>query len=61
MPYRLNLQRVKHINHLMNNIHNLSTEIYEGLIDGDFNNADSSIDELILTLNNIKTTIKDEV
>jgi len=57
----LDEQRVKYINHLMDNIHDQSSEIYESLIDKDFNQAEDNINQLISTLNNIKSTFKDEI
>jgi len=57
----LDEQRVKYINHLMDNIHDQSSEIYESLIDKDFNKAEDNINQLISTLENIKFTFKDEI
>ena len=57
----LDEQRIKYINHLMDNIHDQSSEIYESLVDKDFNEAEYNIDKLISTLNNIKSTFKDEI
>ena len=57
----LDEQRIKYINHLMDNIHDQSSEIYESLVDKDFNEAEHNIDKLISTLNNIKSTFKDEI
>lgn len=45
----------------MDNIHDQSSEIYESLIDKDFNQAEDNINQLISTLNNIKSTFKDEI
>ena len=57
----LDEQRVKYINHLMDNIHDQSSEIYESLIDKDFNQAEDNINQLISNLENIKSTFKDEI
>jgi len=57
----LDEQRVKYINHLMDNIHDQSSEIYESLIDKDFNKAEDNINQLISTLENIKSSFKDEI
>ncbi len=57
----LDEQRIKYINHLMDNIHDQSSEIYESLIDKDFNQAEDNINQLISTLDNIKYTFKDEI
>lgn len=57
----LDEKRLKHINHLMDDIHDQSSDIYESLVDKDFNQAEQDIDQLILTLNNIKSSFKDEI
>jgi predicted translin family RNA/ssDNA-binding protein len=57
----LDEQRVKYINHLMDDIHNQSSDVYESLVDKDFNEAKDNINKLILTLNNIKSSFKDEI
>jgi hypothetical protein len=57
----LDEQRVKHINHLMDSIHDQSSDIYESLVDKDFPQAESNINQLISTLNNIKSSFKDEI
>ncbi len=49
----LDEKRLKHINHLMDDIHDQSSSVYESLVDKDFNQAEQDIDQLILTLNNI--------
>ena len=45
----------------MDDIHDQSSDIYESLIDKDFLQATSKINQLISTLNNIKSTFKDEI
>ncbi len=57
----LDEQRVKHINHLMDDIHDKSSEVYESLVDKDFNQAEHNINQLISTLNDIKSSFKDEI
>ena len=57
----LDEQRIKYINHLMDNIYDQSSEIYESLVDKDFNEAECNINKLISTLENIKSTFKDEI
>ena len=54
-------QRVKYINYLMDIINSQCGEIYEGLVDKEFLKAESDIDKLILTLNDIKRSLKDEI
>jgi predicted translin family RNA/ssDNA-binding protein len=55
----LDEQRVKYINHLMDDIHKRSSDVYESIIDKDFKEAEHNINQLILTLNNIKSSFKD--
>ena len=57
----LDEKRLKHINHLMDDIHDKSSEVYESLVDKDFNQAEQDINQLISTLNNIKSSFKDEI
>jgi predicted translin family RNA/ssDNA-binding protein len=57
----LDEQRVKYINHLMDDIHKQSSDVYESLIDKDFKEAEHNINELISTLNNIKSSFKEDI
>ncbi len=57
----LDEQRVKYINHLMDDIHKRSSDVYESIIDKDFKEAEYNINQLISTLNNIKSSFKDEI
>jgi predicted translin family RNA/ssDNA-binding protein len=57
----LDEKRLKHINHLMDEIHDQSSSVYESLVDKDFNQAEQDINQLISTLNNIKSSFKDEI
>jgi predicted translin family RNA/ssDNA-binding protein len=57
----LDEQRVKYINHLMDDIYKQSSDVYESLIDKDFKEAEHNINELILTLNNIKSSFKEDI
>jgi hypothetical protein len=45
----------------MDHIHDQSNEIYESLVDKDFNEAEYNINKLISTLNDIKSSFKDEI
>tara|TARA_R110001606_G_C15217734_1_gene633629 strand:- start:236 stop:373 length:138 start_codon:yes stop_codon:yes gene_type:complete len=45
----------------MEKINNQASEIYEGLIDKDFAQAEVDINQLIAILSNIKSSLKDEV
>lgn len=57
----LDEKRLKHINHLMDDIHDQSSSVYESLVDKDFNQAEQDINQLISTLSNIKSSFKDEI
>ena len=57
----LDEQRVKYINHLMDDIYKQSSDVYESLIDKDFKEAEHNINELISTLNNIKFSFKEDI
>ena len=57
----LDEKRLKHINHLMDDIHDQSSSVYESLVDKDFIQAEQDINQLISTLNNIKSSFKDEI
>jgi predicted translin family RNA/ssDNA-binding protein len=57
----LDEQRVKYINYLMDDIHKQSSDVYESLIDKDFKEAEHNINELISTLNNIKSSFKEDI
>ena len=57
----LDEKRLKYINHLMDDIHDQSSSVYESLVDKDFNQAEQDINQLISTLNNIKSSFKDEI
>lgn len=57
----LDEKRLKYINHLMDDIHDKSNEVYESLVDKDFNQAEHNINQLISTLNDIKSSFKDEI
>lgn len=45
----------------MDDIYKQSSDVYESLIDKDFNEAENNINKLISTLNNIKSSFKDEI
>jgi hypothetical protein len=53
-------ERLTHINHLMEEIHGSCNNIYECLVDRDFKELSSVITELIATLNDVETSVKDE-
>ncbi len=45
----------------MDDIHKQSSDVYESLIDKDFKEAEHNINKLISVLNNIKSTLKDDM
>ncbi len=45
----------------MDDIHKRSSDVYESIIDKDFKEAEYNINQLISTLNNIKSSFKDEI
>lgn len=55
-----NSVRVKHINALMNEIHDLTSSLYEALIDEEETEAIAVIKSLQKKLKNILTSITDE-
>lgn len=55
------MERIKHINFLMDSIHDQTTEIYEHLVDRDYDDLVSSINKLTSQLNEIKNSLKDEI
>ena len=54
-------ERIKHINYLMDTIHEQSSEIYEGMIDRDFEQLNDSLDSMHDIINEIKKSISDEI
>ena len=55
------LERLNHINHLMNEIHNSADEIYEHLADREFKELKVSLTKLISQLKNIEESIEDDI
>jgi len=56
----LDNERLTHINYLMDGIHDSCDSIYECLVDRDFKELSSVITELVSTLNDIDTSVKDD-
>jgi len=54
-------ERIKHINHLMSTIHDSTTEIYESLIDRDFDNLKEHIQGLQIILKDISISVEDDI
>lgn len=54
------MERIAHINFLMDNIHERTSEIYESLVDREYDELVESIDDLIMQLNEIKNSLNNE-
>jgi hypothetical protein len=54
------MERIAHINFLMDNIHEKTSEIYESLVDREYDELVESIDDLIMQLNEIKNSLNNE-
>lgn len=59
-PSGFDTERLTHINHLMEGIHDSCDSIYECLVDRDFKELSTVITELISTLNDVDISVKDE-
>ena len=53
--------RLEHINKLMDELHDSSNEIYEGLIDRDFDSTTKRIDSNIQLLTELRNSISNEL
>jgi hypothetical protein len=53
IPSAFDRERLAHINHLMDTIHDSSNEIYESLVDGDIKKLNEDIAKLIFILKDI--------
>ena len=60
-PSSHELTRISHINNLMRELHDSNNEIYEGLIDRDFESTKSVIDEQIARLTGLRNSLDDGV
>lgn len=54
-------QRIQYINNLMDNLHNKLNDLYESLVDREFNDIESTSAEIIDELNLLIESIKDEL
>ncbi len=54
-------ERITHINYLMDNIHDSTTQIYESLIDRDFENLKEHINILQTILKDISISLEDDI
>ncbi len=60
-PSAYDKERIAHINYLMDNIHDSTTEIYEALMDRDFEVLKSQIKLLQSILKDISISIEDDI
>jgi|TARA_B100000768_G_C11253133_1_gene365064 hypothetical protein len=54
-------ERIAHINFLMDQINDSTTEIYESLVDREFSKVKLQVQTLIIILKDINTSIEDDV
>jgi len=55
------IERLTHINHLMENINDSTSEIYEHLVDREFPELKTSLSKLITQLKDIEDSIEDDI
>jgi len=60
-PSAYDKERIAHINYLMDNIHDSTNEIYEALIDRDFDVLKQQIKLLQSILKDISISIEDDI
>ena len=60
-PSAIERERIKHINFLMAEFHDSNNDIYEGLMDRDFDFVKKTIDVKISRLIELKNSINDEL
>jgi hypothetical protein len=54
-------ERISHINYVMDTIHNSAAEIYESLIDREFDSLNTEISNLISILKDISTSVENDI
>lgn len=57
----LEKRRIEHVNNLTNNLHDSCNEIYEALIDHDYEHCKIISKELILTLKDMIDSMEDDL
>lgn len=53
-------ERLVHINNLMDELYSDTDDVYECLVDRDFDSLHNVVTKLILKLNELKASVKDE-
>ena len=59
-PTRQELVDVNVVNEVMDNVHNCANEIYEALVDREFEELKEVLDKMTLILKDIRISIEDE-
>ena len=60
-PSSYEKERITHINHLMENIHDSTSQIYESLVDREFSVLKIECDKLISILKDISSSVEDDI
>lgn len=60
-PSAYDTERINHINHLMGELNDSTAEIYESLIDREFDELKVIIPKLITKLREIQNSVEDEI
>lgn len=60
-PSAYDTERINHINHLMEELNDSNAEIYESLIDREFDELKVIISKLITKLREIQNSVEDEI
>ena len=60
-PSSYDKERIAHINHLMENINDPASEIYESLVDREFSVLKVECDKLISILKDISSSVEDDI
>ena len=60
-PSAYDKERIAHINYLMDPIHDSASEIYESLVDREFDILKTQIKELQLILSDIYSSVEDDI
>tara|TARA_R100000935_G_C2766054_1_gene135667 strand:- start:291 stop:482 length:192 start_codon:yes stop_codon:yes gene_type:complete len=60
-PSAYDKERISHINHLMETINDSSAQIYESLVDREFNVLKVECDKLISILKDVSSSVDDDI
>lgn len=56
-----NVAAINHINYITNEIHNLTDDLYEDLMDRDHENAKVTAKKIVLVMNDLIKSMSDEI